>query len=67
MKMRYILTIDFYVSNHLRTGEGSSDRDRLQQLRHLNRIHPAALLPLRCKAGDWSTGNGQEGSQGSEG
>ena len=50
--------------DHLRTGERSSDRDRLQQLRHLNRVHPEPLLPLRRKEGNWSTGNWQEGTQG---
>jgi len=40
--------------------------NRLQQLRHLNRVHPAALLPLRRKAGDWSTGDGEEGTKDSD-
>lgn len=39
--------------------------DRVQQLRHLHWIHPAALLPLRREESDGGTGNGEEGSQGS--
>ena len=37
----------------------------MQQLHHINRVHTAALFPLRRKAIDWSTGDGAKGSKGS--